>query len=142
MNCIEDNILGENSVLKRPISAEWLVCQSATAGADVMKINNRVSTQNSSSGNVTFSNNGRSARHVRESVHFPARVARFPLLPLPSVSGSGSISLPGERRRKSERRSAPRNAVHLRRHGGQAGGGGERDGGSGADAGAVDQSHR
>ena len=91
--------------------------------------------------NITFSNNGGGARHVVQSVHFPARVARFPLL-LPSVSGSGSISLPGERRRKSERRSAPRNAVHLRRHGGQAGGGGERDGGSGADAGAVDQSHR
>ena len=39
---------GENSVLKRPVLAEWLVRQSPTARADVTKTNNRISTQNSS----------------------------------------------------------------------------------------------
>ena len=41
---------GENSVLKWPVLAEWLVRQSPTAEADVTKANNRVSTQNSSPG--------------------------------------------------------------------------------------------
>ena len=39
---------GENSVLKWPVLAEWLMRQSPTAEADVTKANNRVSTQNSS----------------------------------------------------------------------------------------------